>query len=177
MEANIVKDCIYSRRSIRRYTEQRVERSLIEELLMGGCMAPTGGNLQSWRFVAIDEPRLIKAVCSVSPGISGDPPCILALCSDEQYALAKGGLLAVKQFAIMDLSMAAQNMMLLATQYGLGTCVVKSFQSVLVHRLLKLPEQIAVHLLITLGYPSKNFDKAPKRRSLQEILCYNTWEQ
>lgn len=177
MAENPVRSCIYTRRSIRRFTQQRVERPLLEELLMAGCMAPTGSNLQTWRFVAVDDPALIKAVCAISPGISGTPPCILALCADEQLALKKGGSLALNQLSVMDLCMAAQNIMLLATEYGLGSCAVKSFQAVLVHRLLGLPEHIAVHLLLTLGYPAKIPENAPKRRPLEEIMRYNKWEE
>jgi nitroreductase len=177
MAENAVKSCIYARRSVRRFTQRRVERPLLEELIMAGCMAPTGSNLQTWRFVAVDDPALIKAVCAVSPGISGTPPCILTLCTDERLALAKGGTLALTQLAVMDLSMAAQNIMLLATEYGLGACAVKSFQPALVHRVLGLPEHIAVHLMLTLGYPAKIPENAPKRRPLTEILRYNEWEE
>lgn len=177
MEENAVKSCIYARRSIRRFSERRVERPLLEELIMAGCMAPTGSNLQTWRFVAVDDPALIKTVCAVSPGISGTPPCILALCTDERLALTKGGSLALTQLAVMDLSMAAQNIMLLAAEYGLGSCAVKSFQAPLVHRLLGLPEHIAVHLMLTLGYPAKIPEAAPKRRPLAELLRYNQWEE
>jgi nitroreductase len=113
---------------------------------------------------AVDDPALIKAVCAISPGISGAPPCILALCTDERLALTKGGALARDQLAVMDLSMAAQTIMLFATEYGLGSCAVKSFQAVLVHRLLGLPPHIAVHLLLTLGYPAKIPENAPRRR-------------
>lgn len=177
MVENAVKSCIYTRRSIRRFTQRRVERPLLEELLMAGCMAPTGSNLQTWRFVAVDDPALIKSICAISPGISGAPPCILALCTDERLALTKGGALARDQLAVMDLSMAAQNIMLLATEYGLGSCAVKSFQPVLVHRLLGLPEHIAVHLLLTLGYPAKIPENAPRRKPLEDILRYNGWEE
>ena len=84
-----VKSCIYARRSIRKFATQPVERSLIEELLQAGCMAPTGSNIQSWRFVVLDEPKRIEAVCAVSPGISGRPPHILVLCADEDLAFAR----------------------------------------------------------------------------------------
>lgn len=177
MAENAVKSCIYARRSIRRFTEQSVERPLLEELILAGCMAPTGSNLQSWRFVAVDDPALIKMVCAVSPGISGTPPCILALCADEELAMTKGGSLARDQLAVMDLCMAAENIMLLAFERGLGACAIKSFQGVLVHRLLGLPGHIAVHLLLTLGYPAKIPEAAPKRRPLAEILRYNGWEE
>jgi nitroreductase len=177
MAESPVKSCIYARRSIRRFTTQRVERSLIEELLMAGCMAPTGSNIQSWRFLVLDDPRQMEAVRAVSPGVSGSPPCILVLCADERLALSKGGVLARDQLAMMDACMAAQNIMLLATEKGLGSCVIKSFQAVLVQRLLGLPEDIKPHLLITLGYPAEPPRSAPKRRPLSEILRYNKWEE
>lgn len=73
---------------------------------------------------------------------------------------------------IIDLAMAAENMMLAATSHGLGTCVIKSYHPQIVKKILELPEQICPEFIVTLGYPKWKVPM-PKRRSLEEISSYN----
>jgi len=47
--------CIKGRRSIRRYEEKPVPKEIIEKLLNAGISAPSGMNLQPWRFVVIEN--------------------------------------------------------------------------------------------------------------------------
>ncbi|WP_406541474.1 nitroreductase family protein [Clostridium ljungdahlii] len=80
------------------------------------------------------------------------------------------------ELAIMDISMASENIMLLAAERGLGTCPVKSFNAQAVRKILKLPEYVSPDLIITLGYP-KNETKSPPKRKLEDVLFYNDWEE
>jgi nitroreductase len=44
---------IYTRRSIRKYTNRPVEREQLMEIIRAGTWAPSGLNNQPWRFVII----------------------------------------------------------------------------------------------------------------------------
>lgn len=46
-----LQDCIQTRRSVRIYREDPVDRALIRKLIWNGCMAPSGSNIQSWQFI------------------------------------------------------------------------------------------------------------------------------
>jgi len=72
--------------------------------------------------------------------------------------------------------MAAENIMLAAVEYGLGTCAIKSYNEAAVRKLLKLPEHIHMELLISIGYPEGEA-RLPARKSLSEILSYNEWRE
>ena len=46
---------IHNRKSVRQFTEQKVDRNMLEVLLRAGMAAPTAVNKQPWFFVAVDE--------------------------------------------------------------------------------------------------------------------------
>ena len=66
---------------------------------------------------------------------------MIVLCTDRKIAFEKAGSLGRDELCTMDISMAAQNILLLATEKGLGTCPVHSFNKNAL-RILKLPEHI-----------------------------------
>jgi len=174
MEFNEV---LMRRRSIRKFTEKPVERELLLELVEKASMAPSASNLQAWRFCIIDDPELVRKVDMFSPGLSGKPPVIIAICSDYAYAESKTSGSNYKVYGcIMDASMAAENLMLAAADAGLGTCAIKSYNDAAVRKLLKLPETMHLEILITVGYP-ENEPNCPKRKGLDEIAFFNTWEE
>lgn len=50
-------EAIYGRRSIRRFQHRPVPRELIERVLEATTQAPSGKNMQPWRFVVVDRPQ------------------------------------------------------------------------------------------------------------------------
>ena len=54
--------CIKGRRSVRAYTEEPVSKEQMEAVLEAGTWAPTGMDRQPWRFVIIEDKKLIKLV-------------------------------------------------------------------------------------------------------------------
>jgi nitroreductase len=157
-------DLIKSRRSIRKFLEKPIPSEILLSLLEAARWAPSGGNIQPWLFVAVRKVENIRKIKMFSPGLGGIPTALVIICSDE----------AVKDStAIMDISMAAENVMLLATHEGLGSCCVRSFNQKAIQSLLKLPPEIIPELIITLGYPGKTA-RTPKKKSIDEIVH---WEE
>ncbi|MBW1883556.1 MAG: nitroreductase family protein [Deltaproteobacteria bacterium] len=48
--------------------DRPVERSVIEECLEIAIQAPNGGNMNNWRWLAIDDPGLIKQIADIYNG-------------------------------------------------------------------------------------------------------------
>ena len=120
-------EALKNRHSIRKFTEDPVTKAEMEDLVRCAVLAPTTSNMQAWRFAAVTDPALVKKIIRFSPGISGNPSAILALCTDQEIASAKGGEVCGREFATIDISLAAENAMLRAVDLGLGSCAVKSF--------------------------------------------------
>lgn len=174
MEFNQV---LLERRSIRKFKDQPVGRDVLLRLVEKASLAPSASNLQAWRFCIVDDPSLVRKVDMFSPGLSGKPPVLIAVCSDYGYAEQKTAGSNYKVYGcIMDASMAAENLMLAAVEEGLGTCAIKSYNDAAVRKLLNLPEHMHLEILISVGYPDAE-PKMPKRKGTDEIVFFNAWEE
>ncbi|MBC7113398.1 MAG: nitroreductase family protein [Candidatus Methanomethyliales bacterium] len=169
-----VLEAIKARRSVRSYKEDPVPDDLIEKILDAGRWAPTGGNIQPWRFIVVKDRTLLDLLKKVSPGYLGDAPLAIVICSDKGYSYKVGGQLARDYLTIADCSMAATNITLAAHALGLGTCVVKSFSHNAVKELLNIPEGVEPELIVVVGYPA-NIPKPPRREPLERIVYLNRY--
>ena len=172
-----LQEALTTRRSIRKFKDEPVAREVLLELVEKAALAPSASNLQAWRFCVIDDAAQVRKVDMFSPGLSGKPPAIIAICSDYGYAQQKTSGSNYKVYGcIMDASMAAENLMLAAVEKGLGTCAIKSYNDAAVRKLLNLPETLHLELLISVGYPDAD-PQMPARKGLDEIVFFNSWEE
>ncbi|WP_456396845.1 nitroreductase family protein [Thermococcus sp.] len=158
---------IKGRRAVRRFRAEPVPLDYLRRILEAGIWAPSGSNIQPWEFILITDKENIERIKLVSPGLFGNPPALIILCIDQKRA-EKGGKLG-ESTALMDVSMAAQNMMLLAYSLGIGSCPVVSFNKTALKELLGIPEHVEPVLMLSFGYP-EFWPKPPKRRSLREVV-------
>jgi nitroreductase len=156
----MVLEIIKSRRSIRSFLETPIPPDLLSSLLEAARWAPSGGNNQPWEFVVVQRPANIRKIKMFSPGLGGDPAALIIVCSDQSVDAST---------AIMDVSMATQNVMLAAKEMGLGSCCVRSLNQKAVRLLLSLPEHVVPELTISLGYPAEA-PKVPSRRPIKDFV-------
>jgi nitroreductase len=170
-----VWEAIHGRRSIRSYRPDPVPEDLIRKLILeAGIWAPTASNAQTWRFVAITDPNLIRKMKMLAPGILGNPPVVIAVCQDLVESDRKVSKLGVEVVSLMDTAVAAENILLAAYDQGLGTCLIASFHPGAVQEVLHLPPSIVPQLLISLGYPQAK-PQAPKRNV--KVVWFNEYSQ
>ncbi|HEW63529.1 MAG: nitroreductase family protein [Fervidicoccus fontis] len=160
---NIIK----GRRATRIYENREIPREDVKKILEAGIWAPSGSNLQSWEFVVILKNELIEKIKMISPGLFGNPAMLIIGCINTERA-KKGGKIGYPM-AMMDVSMAFQNMMLMAYSLGIGSCPILSFNKDALRELLDIPEHIDPILMVTFGYPSF-WPNPPKRRSMEEVM-------
>ncbi len=161
-----VWEAIRGRRSVRSFVDRPVERSLLEKLVEAGTWAPSGGNAQTWHFVVVTDSEQLRRIKTVSPGLLGNPPAVIAVCQDLGEAGRKGGELGAKFLAPVDAAMATQNILLAAHDAGLGTCVIGSFHKGAVARILGLPEGMEPVLLVSVGWPAEVPKPPPRKRDV-----------
>lgn len=167
-----LQEAINNRHSIRSFRPDPVPEEMLSALADAAQYAPTASNLQAWRFLFVNDPVLREKVDMFSPGLSGKPPVILVICSDMEKARQKGGKNSEVYGCLMDASLAAENMMLKAVELGLGTCAIKSFNETAVRKILEIPEQYRIEMLMSIGYPEGEA-RCPKRPSVEEITFFN----
>ncbi|HEY4715748.1 MAG TPA: nitroreductase family protein [bacterium] len=57
---NAVEDIIYRRRSVRSYLKKQVPEYLVQRILETGRFAPSSGNVQTWKFIVVQDQKIIK---------------------------------------------------------------------------------------------------------------------
>jgi nitroreductase len=162
-----VLQAIKERRSVRAFRRSPVGPEVLERLVDAGSWAPTAGNRQAWRFVIVTDEKRLSKLRMVSPGLLGEPPATIVVCQDLAGAIERMGEVAGPMVAAMDSAIAAYAITLAAQAEGLGTCIVASFNTAAVKRLLRVPDGSEPLLMVTVGYPARIPE--PPRRTADKV--------
>ncbi len=131
-----VIDTIKSRKSIRKYTSQKIGEEKLNIILEAGRLAPSWSNKQCWRFVVVQNKEIIKKLALKSGFISKanffikDAPIIIALCANPKNSGNMNG----QQYYLVDTAIAFQQMMLTAWEMGIGSCWLGAFNEKIVKK-------------------------------------------
>lgn len=163
---------IASRFSVRSYTSQKIDQSLILEILEAARLAPSAVNFQPWHFIVITDLGNLTDFQEVYPRTwFKEAPVCIVVCSDHSLSWKRKS--DGKDFADVDVAIAIDHLVLKATDLGLGTCWVCNFDVEMARKKLQLPDHIEPVALIPLGYSAS---EAPtKSRKLLSELVH--WEK
>ena len=197
MTENEVMKTIMYRRSIRRFEEKQIAEDELEQILQAGMYAPSAGGRQGVIFAVCQEkevneklgkikransnPHMATATSYVSkeqPSIADDPKIINAF-YDAPTVIT---MFAPRNFlfSVDDCAVAAENMMLMATSLGVGSCYIgqgwTAFADPFGQKILKewdIPDGYYAVMQLLLGYPRKG-DNHPmaKPRKEKRILRF-----
>ena len=167
-------DTIKTRRVIRNMTDQPVEREKLEKVLEAARWAPTGGNQRVHRFVAIQDPLLVRLLRLVSPGMFQKPQAIILICIDW-VAVRAEGYSDTEMTPYVDIGTQMQTMMLAAHSIGIGSGPVTSFSREAVRVILNIPQHLEPYLMVTLGYAAPK-KQLPMQGSLSGKKKRLTWQ-
>lgn len=168
-----VIEAIRTRQSVRSYEKRPVEREKIEEVVEAARLAPSAGNRQEWRFVAVTDPEKKTGLASEASGQAfiGEAACVIACCAETDSHVMRCGQLCYP----IDVAIAIDHMTLRAAELGLGTCWIGAFSEEKVRSILDIPESVKVVELLTLGYPKDFGPKAKNRLERGKILFFDRW--
>ena len=165
---------LFERRySCRSYDSTPLERETVEAVLETARWAPSGGNLQPWRFVVVLDSERRRALAGAAYGQAflARAPVVVTVCVVPEESARHYGPRGRELYCIQDTAAAAQNILLAATELGLGSCWVGAFDEAAVARVLELPANWRSVALLALGRPT---EKEPRRtrRPLSEITLW-----
>ncbi len=173
-----VYEAIKKRKSIRKYKPKKIDKKIIGLLLEAAIEAPCAGNVEEWRFIVVEDEKLkekIAKACYKQYWMK-DASVLIVICADLDEISSYYGERGEKVYAYLDVAHAAQNILLLATELGLGTCIIAAFDEKEIQTILNLPERILPVEIITVGYPEEEPVK-PERKDLREITFWNKYGQ
>lgn len=171
---------ILTRRTVRKFTGEKLSHEQIEKLIYHASHAPSWANSQCVRFVALTEDAAREAMARQActgnnvNNVLG-AAVVFVLCGVKGKSGYLGGKVASPDPAgwmMFDCGGAAEALCLAAHGMGLGTVQIGHFDQQKAGELIGLPEDMQVVELIACGYPAQTPEK-PKRLEVDELLRYN----
>lgn len=155
MGKNPAYEKIRKRRTIRKYLQKAVPEEALLKCVDAARVSPSGGNLQPLRYVIVNDPKLLKQVFSTLSWAVYLPDYYP---TEEEMPRAYIVILLDKngRTPIHDASIAAMSISVVAYDAGLGSCILGSVDREKLREILKVPEGLAVALVVALGYPAEN---------------------
>jgi nitroreductase len=159
-----VYEAAVKRRAIRRFKDKPVSYDILERCVDAARLAPSGRNQQVCEYIIIDDAEVLPKIFENIGGSAKLPP-------------AKGGALPAnrpkayiitlinrslesdanrRRISLYDVGMAAENIMLVALEQGIGTCPILIFQENGLKQALNIPDEYDVALVIAMGYPEES---------------------
>lgn len=187
---NPIIESLYSRKSIRAYTDREIEEEDVRLILTAATQAPTPGNQQLYTIVRVTDPERkhrLSISCDNQPFIE-KAKLVLVFCADclKWYnAYLEGGASPRKPdvgdllLAVSDANIAAQNAVTAAEALGIGSCYIGDImENIETQReILSLPEYVFPAAMVVFGYPTDHQKalKKPDRFDLKYIVHENAY--
>lgn len=160
------RELTLARYSCRHYTDEPVSAEALEAIVEAGRIAPSAHNNHPTRIVVCDTPELREAASQAAHRFAKDgsvfgAPLVIVVCAveDEAWVRRDDGMSA----ALIDSSIVCDQMMMQATELGLGTCWVCMFDPQVAREVLELPEGVLPVSMLTVGHASDRIAEPEKR--------------
>jgi nitroreductase len=197
-------DAIYARRAIKAYDPDHTLTPEEEtKLLEATIQAPTSFNIQHWRFVILRDPELrakIRTEFGNDQAQMTDASLLVLLTADmnawkkspERYwqnapkevadllvgwmgPFHEGREWLQRDEAQRSIGMAAQTLMLAATDMGYQSCPMIGFDIEAVAKLINLPDDHVMGPMIAIGKGTKDAWPKPGQLSIDEVTRENAF--
>ena len=169
------------RKSVRKYSPKPVLREAIDRCIEAARLAPSACNSQPWYFIAVDGKELkdevankaFSGVYSINSFAKEAPVLIIVVTERPSYITRLGGYFKGVQYSLIDIGIACEHFILQAEEEGLGTCWLGWFNENRVKKILHIPREKKIDIIISMGYPESEEEKDKKRKGLDEVRRFN----
>lgn len=170
-------DLLRKRRSIRKFTAEKIAPDTIEKLVEAALRAPSSRGINPWEFVLVDEPEILSKLAKAKQHGSEfleNAPFAIVVCADSTKS----------DVWIEDCSIAAVIIQLTATSLDLGSCWAqirdrqhdyKITAEAYIQKMLGLPEYIKVECILGIGHPSEEKQPVPTDKLQLGRIKHNRW--
>ena len=112
-----LQDVLQARRSIRKYTQEAVSKEEIDILMHAAISGPSACNKMPWDFYVVSDETVLEKLRNATQYSNIKAPLAIVVCGNLSRALP----MQLAPFWIQDCSAATENILLAATDMGLGT--------------------------------------------------------
>ena len=159
-----VYEAVTKRRAIRRFQDRPVPYDILEKCVNAGRLAPSGRNHQTCEYIVIDDPAVLPQIfdniggsVKLPPDKGGPLPAnqpkayIIILINKSWEGDANR-----RRITLYDVGIAAENIILVALEQGIGCCPILMFQENEIKQVLDIPDGYDIGLVIAMGYPDES---------------------
>ena len=187
-ESNPILQSLYARKSVRVFEEKAIPAEMKQAILEAAAQAPSAGCQQLYTILDITDQDLKNALadsCDHQPFIA-KAPLVLVFCADcrKWYdAYIEAGCTPRKpgagdlMLAVTDASIAAQNAVVAAESFGIGSCYIGDIMENCdaVREMLRLPEYVFPAVMLVFGWPTQQQKdrQKPQRCAMEHIVHEN----
>lgn len=170
---NAALENIFSRKSVRSYTDQKITHQQLDTLARAAMAAPTGLGKEPWIIILIDDRTILDSLAASLPSAKSllQATAAVAVCCDT----TKAAMNVHENYWVQDCSAASENVLLAAEAMGLGavwTSVWPRPERIeAASNILNLPKNIIPLNVIAVGYPLH--DEKPKNKYKPENIRWN----
>jgi nitroreductase len=159
-----VYETILKRRSIRRFQERAVPDEALERCIDAARLAPSGRNQQVIEYIVINDVKVLPGMFENIGGSAKLPPTKGGP-RPEQAPKAYTIILINKDWegdanrrkvTLVDVGLAAENLILTAAEQGIGCCPILMFNEADIKLLLEIPDKYDIALVIIMGYSDES---------------------
>lgn len=177
---NNATDIMMKHRSVRKFTAEAISDELLHEIVECGLRASNTGNMQLYSVIATRRDPLRSELCKLHFGQCQSAPLWLTICTDvnryHHYCRVNGcdepyGNLLWFESALVDASLAAQNICVAAEERGLGFCYLGTvmYNTRKIASLLKCPKGVVPVIALAMGHPDEE-GRMSERLGLDAVL-------
>jgi nitroreductase len=176
-------DMVRTRQSTRSYNSRAVEAEKVDRCIEAALLAPSACNAQPWKFIVVNDPILKNSLAEATQDrilplnhfTRQAPVHVVIVREKANLTSAIGQAVKDREYPLMDIGIAAVHFCLQAVEEGLGTCMIGWFNEKKVRKLLSVPRNKRIELIITLGYPATDEIRPKKRKPREEVVAYNKY--
>ncbi len=165
---------IYTRRSIRKYKDEKLSDHQIHSLLKAGMQAPSAMNCQPWHFIVIRERNKLQEIMNIHPyaQMLKDADVAILVLGDTKLEHGPG-------YWVVDCGAATQNILLAAHGMELGAVWIgiqpRAARKKAFKELFNLPLHIMSFALVSVGFPAEQ--KSVVDRFVPGKIHYEEWKK
>ncbi|NLO72807.1 MAG: hypothetical protein GX100_01685 [candidate division WS1 bacterium] len=159
-------DALVQRASVRKLKPVEVTGADLQRILDAGRRAPSGQNFQPFDFLVIRDPDTLRELSRAQACI-GDVTLAVALVADPEKS----------RWWLEDIAAATANMLLAITALGYASVWIEGTllrQEAEHKRLLGIPENLRLMILLPIGQAAEAVAQAPKR-ALEDMVHRDRW--
>ena len=174
--ADVLMKIIKERRSIRRYTDEKISDELVQKFLEAARWAPSAGDIQAWEFIVIRDENVKEQLyhAALRQLYIKEAPVVIAVCANQKRSGRFYRGRGYNLFCYQDSAAAIQNMLLIIHANGYGAVWIGAFNDAKVAEILKTPEGIRPIAIIPIGRPAEQPSPTP-RYKLKKVTHVNQY--